>query len=40
MRKPSAEDFVKVARTAWGEASGEGFEGQVAVAWAIRNSSQ
>lgn len=26
-----------VARTLWGEARGEGFAGQVAVAWAIRN---
>lgn len=34
----SAEkDREVLARTLWGEARGEGFEGQVAVAWTIRN---
>lgn len=30
-------DVVTLARTLWGEARGEPIEGQVAVAWVIRN---
>lgn len=31
------QDIDVLARTIWGEARGEGFAGQVAVGWAIRN---
>lgn len=31
------KDRAVLARTLWGEARGEGYAGQVAVAWAIRN---
>ena len=33
----SEQDVDVLARTIWGEARGEGFAGQVAVGWAIRN---
>lgn len=33
----SEQDIDVLARTIWGEARGEGFAGQVAVGWAIRN---
>lgn len=33
----SDKDRDSLARTLWGESRGEGFEGQIAVAWTIRN---
>lgn len=33
----SEKDRDILARTLWGEARGEGFDGQIAVAWTIRN---
>jgi len=33
----TAFDFEIAWRTVWGEASGEAYEGQVAVAWVIKN---
>lgn len=33
----SEKDIDVLARTLWGEARGEGYDGQIAVAWTIRN---
>ena len=33
----SEKDRDILARTLWGEARGEGLDGQIAVAWTIRN---
>lgn len=37
MSKTIEKDIDVLARTLWGEARGEGYDGQVAVAWAVRN---
>ena len=34
------EDVLALARTLWGECRGESYEGQVAVAWVIRNRAE
>ena len=36
----SDNDLMIMAKTIWGEARGEGRNGQVAVAWVIRNRAQ
>lgn len=35
-----SEDILAMARTLWGEARGETREGQIAVAWTIRNRAE
>lgn len=37
MSKSIEKDLDVLARTLWGEARGEGYDGQVAVAWTVRN---
>jgi len=37
LHKPTHEDFIDMARTIWGEARGEGYDGKLAVAHVIRN---
>ena len=37
MGKVSEKDIDTLARTLWGEARGEGYSGQVAVGWAVKN---
>lgn len=37
MSKSIEKDLDVLALTLWGEARGEGYDGQVAVAWAVRN---
>lgn len=37
MEKVSEKDIDTLARTLWGEARGEGYSGQVAVGWAVKN---
>lgn len=34
------EDIAVMARTVWGEARGESFDGKTAVAWVIRNRAE
>lgn len=34
------EDILAMARTLWGEARGESMNGQIAVAWSIRNRAE
>ena len=36
----SEDDLMIMAKTIWGEARGEGRNGQVAVAWVIRNRAE